>query len=62
MNKVSFRYSVCGKVSCMDGWMDSVSLETGRKDGWMDGWIDGWIDECKFEIAFVVSQMYGWID
>ena len=34
----------------MDGWMDSVSLRY-RKDGWMDGW-------CKFEISFVVSQMY----
>ena len=43
MDSVSFRYSVCGKVSFtdgwMDGWIDSVGFETGRQVGWMDGWI-----------------------
>ena len=38
----------------MDGWMNSVRY---RKDGWEDGWIWG-----KFEIIFVVSQMYGCMD
>ena len=33
--------------------MDSVSL-TYKKDGWMN--------KCKFEIVFVVSQMYGYMD
>ena len=22
--------------------------------------MNGWMDECKFEIVFIVSQMYGW--
>ena len=23
--------------------------------------MDGWMDKCKFEVVFVVSQMYGWM-
>ena len=53
MDSVSFRYSFCGKSDvCMDGWI-MVSLRY-RKDGWMD--------KCKFEIDFLVLQMYGWKD
>ena len=40
----------------MYGWMESVSFRY-RKDECMDEWMD----KCKFEIVFVVSQMYGWI-
>ena len=39
----------------MYGWMDSESKI-------QEGWMDGWMDKCKFEIVFVVSQMYGWMD
>ena len=59
----------------MDGWMADVSLRRfcGKSDVWTDGWIvkvryrkdgwmDGWMDKCKFEIVFVVSQMYGLMD
>ena len=27
-----------------------------------EGWMGVWMDKCKFEIVFVVSQMYGWMD
>ena len=37
----------------MNVWMESVSLRYS---------MEGWMDMCKFEIAFVVSQMYGWMD
>ena len=28
---------------------------------WLVRWMDEWM-QCKFEIVFVASQMYGWMD
>ena len=38
-----------------DGWICvSLKLVCGKSDVWMEGW-----KKDKFEIVFVVSQMYG---
>ena len=33
IDSVSLRYRFCGKS---DGWMEGVSCDTRRMDGWMD--------------------------